>query len=67
MKLEATMGENGVMHIEYDEETRDQLVKSAIYAALYASIDKEKIGELEQKVAKLKRKNKKLKKRLNEK
>lgn len=67
MKLDATLGENNVLTVEYDEDARDQLVKAAILSALYSSMDKELIGQLEQEVAVLKEKNRKLRKKLREK
>lgn len=50
MKLEVVMGEKNKMDIEYDDEARDILIKSAIYAALYSAIDNEKIATLEETI-----------------
>lgn len=67
MKLDAIIGENNTLTVEYDTAGQDALIKAGILSGLWKAIDSDKIGQLEQEVAELKRKNRKLRRKLREK
>jgi hypothetical protein len=67
MLLEAKLEKNGSFTVEYDDEAQDALIKAGIFSGLWKAIDSDKIGQLEQEVKRLKRLNRKLREKLNEK
>jgi hypothetical protein len=67
MKLDAIMGEGNTLTVEYDTAGQEALIKAGILSGLWKAIDSDKIGQLEQEVAILKKKNRKLRRKLREK
>lgn len=66
MKLDAKL-EKKLFTVEYDDEGQEALIKAGIFSGVWKAIDSDKIGQLEQEVAELKRKNRKLRRKLREK
>lgn len=63
MTIEAKLLPGSKLELTYDEEDRDQLVKSAVLFAIQHAVDMERIGELEEQVRVLTYKNQKLRKK----
>ena len=66
MKLDANL-EKKLLTVEYDDEGQEALIRAGIFSGVWKAIDSDKIGQLEQEVAELKRKNRKLRRKLREK
>lgn len=66
MKLDAIM-DNNTITVEYDTAGQEALIKAGIFSGIWKALDNDKIGQLEQEVAELKRKNRKLRRKLREK
>jgi len=66
MKLDAKL-EKKLLTVEYDDEGQEALIKAGIFSGVWKAIDSDRIGQLEQEVADLKRKNRKLRRKLREK
>ena len=64
MLLEARMLANNKLEVEYDEEAQNALVQAGIFSGLWKAVDADKIGQLEQEVLRLKKRNRKLRERL---
>ena len=64
MRLDCNLEKNGSFTIEYDEEGQDALIKAGIFSGIWKAIDTDRIGQLEQEVLRLKKRNRKLRERL---
>jgi hypothetical protein len=64
MRLDAKLEKNKLT-VDYDEEAQEALIRAGIFSGIWKAIDQEQIGQLEQEVKRLKKRNRRLREKLH--